>query len=189
MSAIHDYIERNPDYSSCVSTLEDSSRDNEGNTLTNATCEILNFDDVAEIHMKKHSYKGKFPSVDAFFLTKSGVPYFIEFKYGKNIKSDDINHKACSSVVMACDLQLVNSLELVKKRGIHIIVYNKNNQPGIEQKKIYGRIRGLSKRECRLQQARNLDWLFFDSLSYNQDEFEREFIQKIVKPEHQKASS
>ena len=88
MSAIHDYIERNPDYSSCVSTLEDSSRDNEGNTLTNATCEILNFDDVAEIHMKKHSYKGKFPSVDAFFLTKSGVPYFIEFKYGKNIKSD-----------------------------------------------------------------------------------------------------
>lgn len=184
MNFVYTFAEKYPSYASCKSTLTESSvDDNTGEALVESSYEIVDFDDVADIHMKVHTYKGAFPSVDAFYIDNSGIPYFIEFKNGKNIKNDEINHKACSSILIACDINMVPSFSYVKQRGIHIIVYNKLKQPNIENYKINAWIRKLSKRECRLQQAKNLDWLFAESFSYNQDEFDAEFIKKVLMSE------
>ena len=189
MSALHEFVHSHPAYACCIRTLEDSSKDDGGFALSTSECDVLNFDEVAKIHLAENKYNGAFSSVDAVYITSSGYIYFIEFKNGNTIKRDEINHKACASLILAHDLKLIPSLDYAKSCGIHIIVYNSSRQKGIENYKTYARLRKLSNRECRLQQAKNLDWLFFDSLSYNQDEFEREFIQKIVEPEYQKISS
>lgn len=189
MSSLRNFLREYPVYACCMRTLEDASKDDEGVALSTSLYDVLNFDEVAKIHLKENHYNGAFPSVDAVFISSTGHIYFIEFKNGKTIKREDINHKACGSLIFAQHLKLIPSLDYVKSCGTHIIVYNSTQQKGIENYKAYARLRKLSKRECRLQQAKNLDWMFSASYSYNQIEFEKEFVQKVLEAEDQKISS
>ncbi len=161
---------------------------------------VINFDKVSKSHNKIRKYGERLASNDALYVTDEGEFYFIEFKNGalcKSIKNkekdegkeENLKSKVYCSLAMALDLKLAESFDSFKQQYRYILVYNKDKLGTLSNICIEEEILEHAGFSVTLPIVKEFAWLFKDVISYTKEEFEREFIQKIVEPEYQTASS
>lgn len=173
-----------PFVSDFKTTSKDSSK---GVFMTESTLPVLNFDGVARKHRDDNSYNEPLPSNDAFYVTKEGCCYFIEFKNGK-FKAKRITPKATASVLLAIDVGLFQDFRDVKENCSYILVYDEEKNPPSAQR-VDNFVYQLGRTSRQLEQVRSIRWIYKTVNSLTKEEFEEEFLGKIVAPEFPPVSS
>ncbi len=143
---------------------------------------VINFDEVAKKHNRERAYPDRLKSCDAFYVANDDQCYFIEFKTG-NIKGSD--EKARASLLIAMDLNIVHDLRDSQTRFTYILVYSEVKYPN-EPEHLTEMFNDLNN-DANPQLSpshicRNLKWLFHQAIPYTAEQFEEEFIKKIVSP-------
>ena len=163
--------------------------------MSNSLRNVISFDKVAERHNKIHRYCERLASNDALYVTEQGDCYFIEFKNGAlthsrndqrrdEYKEENLKSKVYCSLAMALDLKLSDSFDSFKDKFRYILVYNKDRLGSSSNTVIEDDLQVLSKANLQLPIVKEFEWIFKEAISYTKEEFEREFIQKIVEPEY-----
>ncbi len=182
-----------------IVSFEKASKDKKEH-LSNSLRNVINFDKVSECHNKLHRYAERLASNDALYVTEQGDYYFIEFKNGaltvsrndlhRDIsKEENLKSKVYCSLAIALDLKLADNFDAFKDKFRYILVYNKNRLGSSSYVEIEDDLQILSKNNLQLPIVKEFEWIFKEALSYTKEEFESKFIQRIVEPEYQSASS
>lgn len=173
---------------SCVSDFKSTSWDSENKVyMTESLLPTLNFDLIAKKHRDDNAYIEPLSSNDAFYITREGDRYFVEFKNG-NIKAKYINAKATASVLLAIEVGLFEDFRDVQENCAYILVYNEEKYPPSAQK-LDDFVQQLSHRPRQLQQVQSIHWIYKNVSSLTKAEFEREFLKKVIEPEYLPVSS
>lgn len=178
-------------YRAKVCSLKDSSYDETNKKyMVDCSYEVLDYDEIAEIHQPERGYPYIMSSADAVYVTNNSVPYFIEFKNG-SINSLNIQKKGIGSAMLAMDLGIVDSLKELQDKAVYILVYNEaviEYRQSKSQKRILNATRQRAGREVRhLSELNGVAWIYHEVFSYTVSEFEANFINPIVVPEYQSA--
>lgn len=122
-------------------------------------------------------------SNDAVYAADDGTIYFIEFKNG-SFKEVEIAKKGIGSAMLAMDLGMVDSLKDLRRKAVYILVYKQSvieDKQTASQKKLSGNLRKKSgRRITKLAILKEVDWIYHESFSYTVEEFESEFVKKII---------
>lgn len=192
-------------YSGCDKTkgwivsFKEASKDQE-DFMSHSLRNVINFDQVSKRHNKIHRYGERLASNDALYVTEQGDFYFIEFKNGAlthsqkdkskdYVKEENLKSKVYCSLAIALDLKFADSFKAFKEKFHYILVYNKDKLGSPSNTKIDDDVQELSKANLQLPIVKEFEWIFKESLSYTKEEFEMEFIKKIVEPEYPPGSS
>ena len=163
---------------------------------------VINFDKVKETYTKNNNFELK--SNDALYISKNNIYYFIEFKIGELLKkNDDKNNndinikydvkkelqlKIYDSIFTLSDIEDSNGDKYIKD----IVDFSKNN---IEYILVYySKNNGELKINSHLLKKANINldrfglkkfkkFLLKEVYIYDEEEFEREFINKIIRNE------
>lgn len=176
-----------------VCSLKDTSYDNANDKyMVDCSYEVLNYDEIAEIHKVESGYPYIMSSTDAVYVTNDSVPYFIEFKNG-SIDRINIQKKGIGSAMLAMDLGIVDSLKELQDKAVYILVYNEaviEQQQSKSQKRMSNTMRQRAGRKVRrLSELDGVAWIYHEAFSYTVSEFEENFINSIITPEYQSTSS
>lgn len=189
MSKIDEIASRlSPQYKGLTCTLKSASEDDTNHVhMVESMYNVLDYDEVAKTHQNEEHYSYRLSSNDAVYVANNGVVYFVEFKNG-SLKKVDIAKKGIGSAMLAMALGIVDSLKELQERAVYILVYNAayiENKQTKSQKKISANLRQKSGRTItKLPIMKEVDWIYHESFSYTVNEFESEFIKKIVEPEY-----
>lgn len=163
---------------------------------------VINFDKVKETYTKNNNFELK--SNDALYISKNNIYYFIEFKIGELLKkNDDKNNndinikydvkkelqlKIYDSIFTLSDIEDSNGDKYIKD----IVDFSKNNIEYIFV--YYSKNNGELKINSHLLKKANINldrfglkkfkkFLLKEVYIYDEEEFEREFINKIIRNE------
>lgn len=205
---VESYVPRLPAegrFQDCTSTFKKTSEhkkeDGTSEYLSNSQRIVINFDTVAEKHKEYRCYAESFASNDALYVTDSGEFYFIEFKCWNLPNSTSVSttnkkklkDKIAWSLLMADDLGILSTHADWKTRFRYVLVYRKSGLTSDSCNEIDDGIVAQSEMDADIDEVQEslhlpfLDeykWLFKNVYSFTAEEFEREFIQKIVEPEY-----
>lgn len=189
-----------------IYTLEQLSFDKANNQyITNTKKTAIDFDKVKDDYSTKNSLNKNAPkSNDALYISKNNIYYFIEFKIGELLKkNDDKNNndinikydvkkelqlKIYDSIFTLSDIEDSNGDKYIKD----IVDFSKNN---IEYILVYySKNNGELKINSHLLKKANINldrfglkkfkkFLLKEVYIYDEEEFEREFINKIIRNE------
>lgn len=161
---------------------------------------VINFDKVKETYTKNNNFELK--SNDALYISKNNIHYFIEFKIGELLKkNDDKNNndinikydvkkelqlKIYDSIFTLSDIEDSNGDKYIKD----IVDFSKNNIEYIFV--YYSKNNGELKINSHLLKKANINldrfglkkfkkFLLKEVYIYDEEEFEREFINKIIR--------
>lgn len=181
------------EYEGCISSysiVSDGDHENKGQTqgekqetkplVDDDKWEVINFDSISKLHCKSGGYGGELMSVDALYVNPDArkTLYFIEFKSGR-VDMTEVKGKVCESIIVALDLNILNSLADCKNRAVFVLVERKKdyganlaclNQYDAEKRRHFEHLRLHPKKLERIS------WLFKDALSYSPEEFKKEFL-------------
>ena len=129
MMLIDDIKQRLKQYFSDLETISDTSK-NDGDTIrvSNSTIKVINGDKFQEEYynklvLKLNTVKVNPPkSVDALYIDENNEIYFIEFKIGKNIKSDELKLKSIETLLSFMDICKVD-IDFARKYITYIVAY------------------------------------------------------------------
>ncbi|TXJ41487.1 geranyl transferase [Brachyspira aalborgi] len=161
----------------------------------------INFDKVKERYTKNNNFELK--SNDALYISKNNTHYFIEFKIGELLKkNDDKNNNDINikyGVKKELQLKIYDSIFLLSDIDLNenkyiqdIVNFSKNN---IEYILVYySKNNGDLKINSHLFNKANINldrfglskfkkFLLKEIYIYDEEEFEREFINKVIRDE------
>ena len=175
-------------YKNVICTMKSASEDETNHAhMVDFSHVVLDYDEIAKKHHQNGHYTYRLSSNDAVYITNDRIPYFVEFKNG-SFEKLDIAKKGIGSALLAMDLGIVHSLKELQENAVYILVYNSaiiENKQTEPQKKISGNLRRKSGRKItKLPVMNEVNWIYHETFSYTVEEFESEFIQKIVEPEY-----
>ena len=161
---------------------------------------VINFDKVKEAYTKNNNFE--LQSNDALYIDKNNIHYFIEFKIGNLLKKYNNNNEVNIKYGLKKDLQLkiYDSIFILSDIGYSngtkyiqdIVNFSKNN---IEYILVYySKNNGELKINSHLFNKANINldkfglkkfkqFFFKEIYIYDEEEFEKEFINKIIKNE------
>lgn len=173
---------------SCVSDFKTTSWDCDNNVyMTESLLPTLNFDLIAKKHRDDNLYVEPLSSNDAYYVTNDGQRYFIEFKNG-NIRAKKINAKATASVLLAIEMGLFQDFRDVQENCTYILVYNEEKySPSAQTMDNF--VQQLAHHPRQLQQVQSIRWIYKTVTSLTKNEFELEFLKKVVEPEYPPTTS
>ena len=161
----------------------------------------INFDKVKERYTKNNNFELK--SNDALYISKNNTHYFIEFKIGELLKKPEDNNndvnikygvkkelqmKIYDSIFLLSDIEHANGNKYIQD----IVNFSKNN---IEYILVYySKNNGDLKINSHLFNKANINldrfglskfkkFLLKEIYIYHEEEFEREFINKVIRDE------
>ena len=161
----------------------------------------INFDKVKERYTKNNNFELK--SNDALYISKNNTHYFIEFKIGELLKKPEDNNndvnikygvkkelqmKIYDSIFLLSDIEHANGNKYIQD----IVNFSKNN---IEYILVYySKNNGDLKINSHLFNKANINldrfglrkfkkFLLKEIYIYDEEEFEREFINKVIRDE------
>ena len=111
-------------------TLKEVSYDkNNKKYMTESQIRIICFDDfVTKKYVPKCKLKATLSSNDALYCFEEDRYIFIEFKNGKDIKSNEIKFKILNSLLILCDINNINVSD-TRSEMEFILVYNSVRKP------------------------------------------------------------
>ena len=171
-------------FKSNITTFKETSKDDpekgcEPKYMTQSEVEVINFDDVKKQYIHGMKLNSVPNSSDALFISRDGSYYLIEFKNGKISQKTQFNvyYKIYDSLLILNDI-IKRNISFSRENIVFILVYNneKNGMSYITD--------GFSKKGNIQRPAFGLEKfekLYFKEIhTYTEDEFERNFLEKIV---------
>lgn len=171
-----------------IYTLEQLSFDKANNQyITNTKKTAIDFDKVKDDYSTKNSLNKNAPkSNDALYISKNNTHYFIEFKNGnyRNFRKIDLISKIYDSLFILSDIKyedgsqyIKNIVDFSKNYIYYILVYNSANNLNRQNYNL----RFYIKSNLGLKKFKK--FLLKEIYIYNEKEFKREFINKIIRNE------
>lgn len=114
-------------------TLEECSKDDDGNPVTHLQNEVLRFDDLSQKEADKYRRKKKLRSADGVYVNKRGTIFFFEFKNAphSHISKNNIIEKMHDSILTWQVCRDANvSLEELAEKSIYFVIYNDSRYGG-----------------------------------------------------------
>ncbi|MEG1416765.1 MAG: hypothetical protein RSC49_09235 [Clostridium sp.] len=185
-------------FKECVSTLKETSKDNNGKSveyMTESKVEVIDFDKVKEKYIKDKNIPGTPKSNDVLLINSEDDLYFIEFKNGSLRKRSDqgeLSAKNRDSVLIFLDI-IKRDLEFTRKNLTYILVYNENKNPSYEGESDFiqeSPSRSLIGKKIASKANKEIirfgldifkNYLFKDVHTYTKDEFNDKNILKLTK--------
>jgi hypothetical protein len=185
-------VEQNPLLVECMSTLKDTSKDDNGNVMTTSELGAINFDKVKENYIKALGVYDKdfWPkSNDALIFIKNDKAAFIEFKNQEKPKAKDLRIKIADSMLILMDI-IKKDMDYFRKEVEYILVYNKNElelkngerevQEAPSSDSIERIISDDAKEEIiSFGLKRYEKYCFCKVHTYTKKQFEQKFVQKV----------
>ncbi|TXJ43925.1 geranyl transferase [Brachyspira aalborgi] len=179
-----------------IKTLKYISYDNSNNEyLTHSKKTAIDFDSVKNLYnIKDNNNIFELQSNDALYIDKNKIHYFIEFKNIQIIKNKprkikkELQLKIYDSIFILSDIEYSNGIKYIsdifsfsKNYIIYILVYNSNKNSSLQ---IHNNLENKSKMlSDKLGLSKFTKFLLKEVYIYDEKEFEREFINKIIRNE------
>lgn len=173
-------------------TLKKASLDSTGQKpMCESNLEVIHFDKIPNEYARGKGWRAVPKSNDALYVAADGKWFFIEFKNGKSIKIQDIYKKLYDSIIMLVDSNIIN-FQFIREKGVYILVYNAEKHPAVQEsgsRDCFGAyVTELAKEEGQLFGIENLEgYLFRETHTYTEAQFERNFIKPIERMEVEEA--
>lgn len=179
-----------------IKTLKYISYDNSNNEhLTHSKKTAIDFDSVKNLYnIKDNNNIFELQSNDALYIDKNKIHYFIEFKNIQIVKNKhrkikkELQLKIYDSIFILSDIEYSNGIKYIsdifsfsKNYIIYILVYNSNKNSSLQ---IHNNLENKSKMlSDKLGLSKFTKFLLKEIYIYDEEEFEREFINKVIRDE------
>lgn len=179
-----------------IKTLKYISYDNcDDEHVTHSKKTAINFDTVKNLYnLKDNNNIFELQSNDALYIDKNNIHYFIEFKNSQIIRKKlrkikkELQLKLYDSIFILSDIEYSNGIKYIsdifsfsKNYIVYILVYNSNKNGKLQ---IHNNLESKSKMlSDKLGLSKFKKFILKEIYIYDKEEFEKEFINKIIKNE------